>query len=115
MARDALCNLHYQYIVNSGGKFKDDNEDTLPDIPRKTGIEQTVNGSGCMPPVRCEISPLLSYAGEGISEKVKSQVFYASKPLHLQSEDESSVSNGNGKNSPQREPSAKRLKGEDDE
>ncbi|CAB4025140.1 UDP-N-acetylhexosamine pyrophosphorylase isoform X3 [Paramuricea clavata] len=102
MARDALCNLHYQYIVNSGGKFKDDNEDTLPDIPR-------------MPPVRCEISPLLSYAGEGISEKVKSQVFYASKPLHLQSEDESSVSNGNGKNSPQREPSAKRLKGEDDE
>ena len=34
MARDALCNLHYQYIITSGGKFKDDNEETLPDIPR---------------------------------------------------------------------------------
>ena len=34
MARDALCNLHYQYIVNSGGKFKDDNGETVPDIPR---------------------------------------------------------------------------------
>ena len=34
MARDALCNLHYQYIVNSGGKFMDDNDEVLPDIPR---------------------------------------------------------------------------------
>ena len=34
MARDALCNLHYQYIVNAGGKFKDDNDEILPDIPR---------------------------------------------------------------------------------
>ena len=36
-ARDALCNLHYQYIVNSGGKFMDDNGEILPDIPRYCG------------------------------------------------------------------------------
>ncbi len=34
MARDALSNLHYEYIINSGGKFKDDNGEILPDIPR---------------------------------------------------------------------------------
>ena len=115
MARDALCNLHYQYIVNSGGQFKRDNEEILPDIPRKTGIDQAINGSVCMPPVPCEISPLLSYAGEGLREKVEGQVFYASKPLHLQSEDELNITNGNGKNSPSKEPYAKRLRAEDNE
>ena len=34
MAKAALCNLHYQYILNAGGKFVDDNGEVLPDIPR---------------------------------------------------------------------------------
>ena len=33
-ARDALCSLHYNYIVSAGGHFLCDNGEVLPDIPR---------------------------------------------------------------------------------
>ncbi|XP_046860453.1 UDP-N-acetylhexosamine pyrophosphorylase-like isoform X2 [Xenia sp. Carnegie-2017] len=46
MARDALCNLHYQYIVNAGGKFKSNDGKILPDISRKTVVDDSVDGSG---------------------------------------------------------------------
>jgi UDP-N-acetylglucosamine/UDP-N-acetylgalactosamine diphosphorylase len=63
-SRNDIYRLHKRYIEKAGGKVD--------------GIE-------------CEISPLLSYAGEGLEEVCRGQVFQS--PIHLTHPDESS--NGN--------------------
>ncbi|KAL9979693.1 hypothetical protein ACROYT_G017393 [Oculina patagonica] len=66
-AQRDLLNLHYNYVIKAGGKFVD-----------------TTEGS----PVVCEISPLLSYAGEGLEDVVKDRQFSATKSIHLRADNE---------------------------
>lgn len=66
-ARRDLMNLHYRYIVKAGGKF--------------------MNTNGWISVV-CEISPLLTYAGEGLEDEVKGKVFSATDETYLSPEEE---------------------------
>ncbi|XP_011403573.1 PREDICTED: UDP-N-acetylhexosamine pyrophosphorylase-like protein 1 [Amphimedon queenslandica] len=63
--RQALMNLHYKYIQRAGGTITSD-----------TPVQ--VNGTNG---IICEISPLVSYAGEGLQELCSGNTFKV--PLHL--------------------------------
>ncbi|XP_067654818.1 UDP-N-acetylhexosamine pyrophosphorylase-like [Haliotis asinina] len=63
--RQALNNLHQRYIVQAGGKFVDSEGSVIQ--TQTSGIQ---NGNESGQSVVCEISPLVSYAGEGLEEHV---------------------------------------------
>ncbi|RZF33539.1 hypothetical protein LSTR_LSTR016876 [Laodelphax striatellus] len=68
-AKNDIYSLHERFIREAGGDFS------------------------CNEPIVCEISPLVSYAGEGLEKVVGGQVFKS--PLHLKSDDENCMTNGN--------------------
>ena len=61
-ARTDLFRLHKSYFENAGGKI----------IPKPLNEE---NGNESSTEVRCEISPLVSYAGENLLDKAKDKVY----------------------------------------
>uniref|UniRef100_T1J9G2 UDP-N-acetylglucosamine diphosphorylase n=1 Tax=Strigamia maritima TaxID=126957 RepID=T1J9G2_STRMM len=103
-ARHALYSLHQRQILQAGGKFVDDEGVLIPLIPSSAtgnGNRANSNGNGetCdtkhdsqksylkyEAPFICEISPLVSYAGEGLEELVKGKKFCP--PLLLRSKQE---------------------------
>ncbi|XP_035210569.1 UDP-N-acetylhexosamine pyrophosphorylase-like isoform X3 [Stegodyphus dumicola] len=77
-ARLSLYALHRQYIKDAGGHFADENSETFVSVDlnvtgnddEKKDIAEEKRTVGI-----CEISPLVSYAGEGLEELVAGRTF----------------------------------------
>lgn len=122
-ARHALYSLHQRYVLEAGGKFVDEEGETIPLIPSPASSQHGngnsehngaingsfingINGHGdynanneCQKSylgnhlyVECEISPLLSYSGEGLEQFVSGRKFVP--PLVLCSSEDKRQTNG---------------------
>ncbi|XP_071955450.1 UDP-N-acetylhexosamine pyrophosphorylase-like isoform X2 [Antedon mediterranea] len=88
-AKHALMSLHHRWVLNAGGSFVDKNDSLIPAIPRKPKtMASDKNGNDRRSAndvdhslVICEVSPLVSYAGEGLEEVVSNKRFQS--PLLL--------------------------------
>ncbi|XP_042901786.1 UDP-N-acetylhexosamine pyrophosphorylase isoform X2 [Parasteatoda tepidariorum] len=98
-ARCSLYALHRQYIKRAGGRFEDDKCDSFVSVDLRTADEEKKDTSEEKSEVGiCEISPLVSYAGEDLEELVAGKTF--SYPVVLSAPDEQlPVSDTNGNSS----------------
>ncbi|ODM86603.1 UDP-N-acetylhexosamine pyrophosphorylase-like protein 1 [Orchesella cincta] len=88
-ARHALYSLHQRFILAAGGRFIDESGTEIPLIPSQ---------KSCMSykaPVVVEISPLVSYAGEGLEQSVQNKEFQPPVTLIAPSEKAPSTPNPN--------------------
>ncbi|PKK18028.1 UDP-N-acetylhexosamine pyrophosphorylase-like protein 1 [Columba livia] len=66
-ARQALLAQHYRWALRAGATFLDENGCRIPEKLSLSGTED--------PPAVCEISPLVSYFGEGLEVHMKNKDF----------------------------------------
>ncbi|XP_048457831.1 UDP-N-acetylhexosamine pyrophosphorylase isoform X1 [Rhincodon typus] len=78
-ARHALMSLHHRWVLNAGGHFVDENGTRIPAIPSSTtGMSEAINNNLqelADVPIKCEISPLVSYSGEDLDKYVAGREF----------------------------------------
>ncbi|XP_058158750.1 LOW QUALITY PROTEIN: UDP-N-acetylhexosamine pyrophosphorylase-like protein 1 [Dasypus novemcinctus] len=72
-ARQALLAQHYRWALQAGARFLDAQGAPLPELPGLPGTQD--------PPATCEISPLVSYSGEGLEAYLRKREFQS--PLIL--------------------------------
>ncbi|XP_055997546.1 UDP-N-acetylhexosamine pyrophosphorylase-like isoform X2 [Ostrea edulis] len=72
--RRALLNLHHRYLLAAGAEFVDKDGNNIPHIPSQKGEDEALF-------VESEISPLVSYAGEGLNKLVEGRKFVS--PVYL--------------------------------
>ncbi|XP_062447090.1 UDP-N-acetylhexosamine pyrophosphorylase-like protein 1 [Rhea pennata] len=65
--RQSLLVQHYRWALKAGAKFVDENGCRIPEKLSLSGTED--------PPAVCEISPIVSYSGEGLEEYMKNKDF----------------------------------------
>uniref|UniRef100_A0A8C8RGC5 UDP-N-acetylglucosamine pyrophosphorylase 1 like 1 n=1 Tax=Pelusios castaneus TaxID=367368 RepID=A0A8C8RGC5_9SAUR len=68
-ARRSLLSQHYRWALKAGARFLDENGCRIPEKINLSGTED--------PPAVCEISPLVSYFGEGLETCMKTKDFYS--------------------------------------
>ncbi|XP_043212863.1 UDP-N-acetylhexosamine pyrophosphorylase-like, partial [Amphibalanus amphitrite] len=98
-ARLALCSLHQRYVLAAGGQFVTENGEPLPLMPSPAAVDgEEANNNEAQKawlqreqPLLCEISPLVSYAGEGLEPLVSGKKFL---PPLLLNERPAPTSNG---------------------
>ncbi|XP_068513218.1 UDP-N-acetylhexosamine pyrophosphorylase-like protein 1 isoform X4 [Anas acuta] len=66
-ARQSLLAQHYRWALKAGARFLDENGCRIPEKLSLSGTED--------PPAVCEISPLVSYFGEGLEACMKNKDF----------------------------------------
>lgn len=94
-ARLALCSLHQRYVLRAGGEFVTEDGQPIPLMPSPAAIngEEANNNEAQKAwlqrdqPFLCEISPLVSYAGEGLAPLVKGKKFLPPLQLNERSQD----------------------------
>nr|XP_028571142.1 UDP-N-acetylhexosamine pyrophosphorylase-like protein 1 [Podarcis muralis] len=64
-ARRSLLSQHYRWAVKAGARFVNGNGQRIPEEPSLSGDDE--------PPAVCEISPLVSYFGEGLEKYLKAK------------------------------------------
>lgn len=84
-ARQALYNLHARYLLQAGAQLHDDKGNNIKPTTsnEKPNTESADKNTSVF---ECEISPLLSYDGEGLSSIVKGHKY--TSPLHLKARGE---------------------------
>jgi len=92
-SREHLYSLHQRYVRKAGGKFISQDGEIVPDISssnQSQSADEAVNGQASHrtldEAVVCEISPLLSYAGEGLETRVAGKKFTSPVLLFATSE-----------------------------
>jgi UDP-N-acetylglucosamine/UDP-N-acetylgalactosamine diphosphorylase len=105
-AKSSLLDLHYRQVLSAGGRFLDEEGRHLPAIPGKVGSSSNPGSPSVRPLIECEISPLVSYFGEGLKEHVAGKCFTSPVQFRMSNSKVEILQSGIENGSPQ----AKKLK-----